>query len=501
LLSFLDGFIDVSAQKERDVKLCEELLANQSEIERLHQEVSRIPDIERAKKVADDQLATLKKQKVAEVVELEQKLANEKLFRDRLRTNLSSLLSSINDGLNSDDITELIDGMEGTNLVVGKAEFDAVQKLVKGLAGEVNKLSEQLKAKVKGVTDQVNGQLTAWAAKEKETRDKIEDLRRELEKQKIPLDIAFIRKVTKDATDYAVKLADLKKLVPRKDAAHKRRDELMSERRDLKNKIFATRQGFATLMNKNLATALVDYNVNVKFVEGVLSKQLEELVKEAMGWRTSQVPKAALIASHFSPITLIDAVHKEDTASIANILDANKNKVFSTRDAEEILAKLNEWQHYFAIQRCSFEDKPEIRVTKAIEGVGGKKSYVVREFGKLSLGQQQSILLSILLFSKSTAPLIIDQPEDNLDSEFIYTALVRSLRSIKEHRQVAIVTHNANIAVLGDAELIVPLRGASEVSVIRDRGSIDNTTTRDLVCTILEGSKKAFRRRAEVYGH
>jgi DNA repair ATPase RecN len=78
---------------------------------------------------------------------------------------------------------------------------------------------------------------------------------------------------------------------------------------------------------------------------------------------------------------------------------------------------------------------------------------------------------------------------------------VRSLRSIKEHRQVIIVTHNPNIAVLGDAELIIPLRGASEVSVIRDRGSIDTTETKDIVCTILEGSQKAFKRRQEVYGY
>jgi DNA repair ATPase RecN len=113
----------------------------------------------------------------------------------------------------------------------------------------------------------------------------------------------------------------------------------------------------------------------------------------------------------------------------------------------------------------------------------------------------QAILLTVLLFSKSRVPLIIDQPEDNLDGEFIYKTVVRSLRSIKELRQVIIVTHNPNIAVLGDAELIIPLRGASEVSVIRDRGSIDTTETKDIVCTILEGSQKAFKRRQEVYGY
>ena len=147
-----------------------------------------------------------------------------------------------------------------------------------------------------------------------------------------------------------------------------------------------------------------------------------------------------------------------------------------------------------------FEDRPEIKVSKTVLNADGKKTYPVRDFSQLSLGQQQSILLSILLFSKSKTPLIIDQPEDNLDSEFIYKTLVRSLRRIKEHRQVIIVTHNANITVLGDAELIIPLRGASELAVIRDRGSIDTKETKEIVCTILEGSRKAFARRKEVYG-
>ena len=141
------------------------------------------------------------------------------------------------------------------------------------------------------------------------------------------------------------------------------------------------------------------------------------------------------------------------------------------------------------------------RVPALIRPSYGRSPESLLLFAKLSLGQQQAILLTVLLFSKSRVPLIIDQPEDNLDGEFIYKTVVRSLRSIKEHRQVIIVTHNPNIAVLGDAELIIPLRGASEVSVIRDRGSIDTTETKDIVCTILEGSQKAFKRRQEVYGY
>ena len=500
LLGFLDGFVDLTEVRRRDEQLRELLLENQTLVERLQLDLNRIPEIEAAKKVADQQVATLKTQKASEVVELEEKLANGRRFRAQLIEKLSELLKSINGSLSSEDLKNLATAMDGKTLAVGKAEFDAVIALVQSLATEVETLSSQLKGKINTSTAEINAQLKIWATKEQETQTKIEDLRRELEKQKIKLDIAFIRKVTKDASDHATKLVELKKSVPKQQDAFKQRRELLQERRELKSRMFTTRQAFATVITKNLAATVVDYRVTVRFHEGVFSPELEEQVKTAMGWRTSQVPKARLLAESLSPLVLLDAIEHNDLGPLEKILDENKNRVFSNAEALDILAKLKVWGPRVAIQRCAFEDRPEIIVAKTVILANGSKAYPVKDFSNLSLGQQQSILLTILLFSKSKTPLIIDQPEDNLDSEFVYKTLVHSLRSIKEHRQVIIVTHNANIAVLGDAELIVPLRGASDLSVIRDRGSIDTAGTKEMVCTILEGSKKAFIRRQVVYG-
>lgn len=123
-----------------------------------------------------------------------------------------------------------------------------------------------------------------------------------------------------------------------------------------------------------------------------------------------------------------------------------------------------------------------------------------RDFSQLSLGQQQSVLLALILSSDSKRPLIIDQPEDNLDSEFIFHTFVPVLRRAKERRQVIIVTHNANIAVLGDAEQLIVFKSNSDYSKIVARGSIDDLTARDAACKILEGAREAFTRRARVYG-
>lgn len=125
---------------------------------------------------------------------------------------------------------------------------------------------------------------------------------------------------------------------------------------------------------------------------------------------------------------------------------------------------------------------------------------LTREFSQLSLGQQQSVLLALMLSSDSPKPLLIDQPEDNLDSAFIFSTLVPVLRMAKERRQIIVVTHNPNIAVLGDAELIVALKATAENAMVVSRGSIDDETTREMACEILEGTRKAFERRARVYG-
>jgi len=75
------------------------------------------------------------------------------------------------------------------------------------------------------------------------------------------------------------------------------------------------------------------------------------------------------------------------------------------------------------------------------------------------------------------------------------------LRAIKEKRQVILVTHNANIAVLGDSELILPMCRKNDCGKIKERGSIDTDATKRSVLDILEGGLDAFLRRKEIYNH
>jgi ABC-type Mn2+/Zn2+ transport system ATPase subunit len=152
------------------------------------------------------------------------------------------------------------------------------------------------------------------------------------------------------------------------------------------------------------------------------------------------------------------------------------------------------------LQTVPVVDRPKLTVTRPHNDGTGNKTFLRREFSQLSLGRQQSVLLALMLSSDSVNPLLIDQPEDNLDSEFIFSQLVPVLRMAKERRQIIIITHNANIAVLGDAEQVVVLKATSERSRIQSRGSIDDADTKEAACAILEGARAAFVRRGKIYG-
>jgi hypothetical protein len=114
----------------------------------------------------------------------------------------------------------------------------------------------------------------------------------------------------------------------------------------------------------------------------------------------------------------------------------------------------------------------------------------------------ESVLLLLLLATLSE-PLIIDQPEDNLDNRFIWEGVRPRVRALKGQRQLVFSTHNANIPVLGDAELVIVLEStAGKGRIAQDgAGSLDDHTVLALAGQILEGGPDAFQRRRYLYGY
>lgn len=135
-------------------------------------------------------------------------------------------------------------------------------------------------------------------------------------------------------------------------------------------------------------------------------------------------------------------------------------------------------------------------------GISNRQFFVQRS--KLSFGQKAVGMLLLILQGATELgekrPLLIDQPEDDLDNSYVYHSLVREFHSIKPKRQLIIATHNPNIPIGGDSENILVLRSDGEHGWIDCSGTIDNNAVSEKVLQILEGDFDAFARRAEKYG-
>lgn len=128
-------------------------------------------------------------------------------------------------------------------------------------------------------------------------------------------------------------------------------------------------------------------------------------------------------------------------------------------------------------------------------------TYQDNDLSELSPGERGLVLLTFYLaLSKDNDPIIIDQPEDNLDNQSVYSKLVPCILKAKQNRQVIIVTHNPNIAIACDAEQIIVANMDKALKEIRySSGSIENTTINSKIVEILEGTRPAFTLRESKY--
>lgn len=192
-----------------------------------------------------------------------------------------------------------------------------------------------------------------------------------------------------------------------------------------------------------------------------------------------------LIDNKITPMKLADLILLKDNAAI---------EAFGiTSDAASKLIQHPELEQVYEIQTIKMEDVPKIYLKKEGE-------YDFTPLNELSFGEKCSAILSIVMLNKAN-PLIIDQPEDEIDHAFIIENIVETIRKIKHNRQLIISTHNPNIPVLGDAELVIKVKKIprkNTCTVERARGLEDKEIMKHL--KVLEGGPEAFQKRSQKYG-
>lgn len=165
--------------------------------------------------------------------------------------------------------------------------------------------------------------------------------------------------------------------------------------------------------------------------------------------------------------------------------------------------------------RRNFSERPKVRdyedyVNKCYDSIAGKnkRSYNIetadgRQFDDLSPGWKSAIILDLILgYNGDTAPLIIDQPEDNLATDYINHGLVKQIIKVKPNKQIILVSHNATIPMIGDAQNVIVCQNQEGKIIIRSaplESTIEGRRVLDYIAEITDGGKPSIRKRVKKY--
>jgi hypothetical protein len=149
----------------------------------------------------------------------------------------------------------------------------------------------------------------------------------------------------------------------------------------------------------------------------------------------------------------------------------------------------------------------EHKIYNAFEELNKKKYKIItndgRKFEDLSPGWKTSVILDLILgYDKDISPIIIDQPEDNLATNYINKGLVSAIKKIKAKKQIILVSHNATIPMLADAQNIVLCRNENNKLIIKSsplEGKIDGKYVVDYIAEITDGGKSSIKKRVKKY--
>jgi len=182
--------------------------------------------------------------------------------------------------------------------------------------------------------------------------------------------------------------------------------------------------------------------------------------------------------------------------SLLGIVDYNGLKQFLL-EIDESIGKV---KYHLLTPIGEFENTfYDLRIRSSYLYVQPKITFDAKPLEKISVGQRGTIYLCLKLATNIFSQTIIfDQPEDDLDNDFIFKDLIEIFKEIKKYRQVVIVTHNANLVVNADAEQVIVATNTNE-KLSYSSGSLENPDINKEVCNILEGGQLAFERRRNKY--
>lgn len=267
--------------------------------------------------------------------------------------------------------------------------------------------------------------------------------------------------------------------------------QLEKQRAELLASLFAAiserssiRRGKASEIN-----GFLDGKVRILIKDSGLNENFSEYIRTVLNKGQMRITNAELrILEVSSPTELEKYLKDKEPNKYASKLGVDKERIgllFKVIIDNDLV---------YDLEVCICEDSPNFFL--AVEDSGGAESLKPTE--ELSTGQRCTAILPII-FAVTKNPLLIDQPEDNLDNRYIAKSIHQIIRGVKDKRQLIFVTHNPNIPVISDSEYCAFLSYSDKHSEIIASGHVDEVKTQ--IVDLLEGGTAAFMKRKEFYGY
>ncbi|MDD4817449.1 MAG: AAA family ATPase [Victivallaceae bacterium] len=287
------------------------------------------------------------------------------------------------------------------------------------------------------------------------------------------------RKVADEHTRLLASQSELGEVRRKITALMSERNTMLHDLSVLRDRRFQVRDGIAQRINDTLAP-----HIRVTLTQfGGVEPYFDLLVNALKGTAMLYRQVAGTITQRIEPPKLAEMIRDNDQKRIMEESGVNQNQ------AKILVTELNNIPFLSALEIVELPDTTKIELRDHQE-------YKPTE--TLSTGQKCNAILPILLLD-SDRPLLIDQPEDNLDNEFVHDTIVDSVSRVKMKRQMVFVTHNPNIPVLAEAEKILVMESDGCAGHIRRSGTVDDC--KENIVNILEGGEEAFKKRKMRYAY
>jgi ABC-type cobalamin/Fe3+-siderophores transport system ATPase subunit/predicted nucleic acid-binding Zn-ribbon protein len=258
----------------------------------------------------------------------------------------------------------------------------------------------------------------------------------------------------------------------------KERDSLLEELENIRSKRSSLRENVCVQITEKLAPKI---SINIEF-SSQIDNYISILIKGLKGSGIQYNDIVSTIAEAVPPRELINIIENNKIEDFISFVGVSKNRAISLigslkNSIPELSTVLLEDKIYF----CLYDNTEW------------------KDFSQLSTGQRCTVILPIILEHQDTI-LIIDQPEDHIDNAFIVDTLIKSIKRRKDKGQIIVTTHNANLPVLGSADIVAHLESDGRRGFIRSAGELNEKDIVEAISNVMEGGKQAFKDRSNFYG-